>query len=123
MAIVTTILERGRRFGTTVREWPPKSWLVASLVAVCTALIVYCRVGLNVSIVSTHFAYLPIVLVGLWWGRRAVWIAAAFGVLIVCVGPLTRTEEPLADLKMPRMGGLELIEKRPFQPWQSKIEV
>lgn len=39
----------------------------------------------GISIVYTHFFYLIIVLAGLWYGKRAVWLALFFGVLHVLV--------------------------------------
>jgi signal transduction histidine kinase len=35
--------------------------------------------SLKISIVYTHFYYLIVVLAGLWYGRKAVWIALVFG--------------------------------------------
>ena len=40
---------------------------------------------LNISIVYTHFYYLIIVFAGLWYGRKAVWVALFFGGLQVLV--------------------------------------
>lgn len=40
---------------------------------------------LRISIVYTHFFYLIIVIAGLWYGRRAVWLALFFGTLQVFV--------------------------------------
>jgi signal transduction histidine kinase len=40
---------------------------------------------LKISIVYTHFYYLIVVIVGLWYGRRAVWAALFFGILQVAV--------------------------------------
>jgi PAS domain S-box-containing protein len=35
----------------------------------------YTRAVLHTDIIHTHFAYVPIVLAGLWWGRNALWVA------------------------------------------------
>ena len=71
-------------------------WLIMLLLAVCGGVIVGCRLGLKVSIVSTHLAYVPIVLAGLWWGKRAIWTALFFGALVLSVSPFASTGEPLA---------------------------
>jgi signal transduction histidine kinase len=41
--------------------------------------------SLKISIVYTHFYYLIVVLAGLWYGRKAVWVALSFGGLHVIV--------------------------------------
>ncbi|MGD0080938.1 MAG: HAMP domain-containing sensor histidine kinase [Methanoregula sp.] len=40
---------------------------------------------LKISIVYTHFYYLIIVVAGLWYGRKAIWVALFFGVLHIAV--------------------------------------
>ena len=95
MTIVSAISERCVRCYASLRDRPSRLWLVALLVAACSVVIAYCRFRLGSSIVSTHFAYLPIVLTGLWWGRRAAWIALYFIVLIICLSPLASTGETL----------------------------
>ena len=71
-------------------------WLIILLLAVCSGVIVGCRLSLKISVVSTHFAYVPIVLAGLWWGKRAMWAALFFGALVLSVSPFASTGEPLA---------------------------
>jgi len=71
-------------------------WLIILLLAVCGGVIVGCRLGLKVSIVSTHFVYVPIVLTGVWWGKRAIWAALFFAALVLSVSPFASTGEPLA---------------------------
>jgi len=95
MAIVSTIPERCKRCYAWVREHASRSWVLAVLGAACAAEIVYFRLGLGIGIVSTHFAYLPIVLGGLWWGKRATWIAVFFSLWIVVLRPLAPTGESL----------------------------
>ena len=89
----TSARERG---GSVRPNRAARLWLIVLLLAVCGGVIVGCRLGLNVSIVSTHLAYVPIVLTGLWWGKRAVWAALFFGGLVLSVGPIAPTGEPLA---------------------------
>jgi signal transduction histidine kinase len=69
------------------------------LVVFCLGLILYFRIVLGTAIVSTHLAYLPIALGGLWFGRRAVWVAAFMGLAVVSSGLLAITpESPWPDL-------------------------
>jgi signal transduction histidine kinase len=43
---------------------------------------------LGISVVYTHFYYLVIVIAGLWYGRKAIWIALFFGGLHIAVTDL-----------------------------------
>lgn len=45
----------------------------------------YIHFFLGVAIVYTHFFYLIIVIAGLWYGRRAIWIALFFGGIHIAV--------------------------------------
>lgn len=62
----------------------------------CCASIAYGRLGLGTTVVSTHFAYLPIVLTGMWWGRKSIWVAALLGVFVLCLRPFVEIAEPIA---------------------------
>jgi len=76
----------------------PKS-VVLVLIAACTAFIAYCRLALDMTIVCTHFVYVPVVLAGMWWGKRSIWIAVLFGAFILCLRPFVSTPETFcADL-------------------------
>ncbi|MCK9580089.1 MAG: HAMP domain-containing histidine kinase [Methanoregula sp.] len=48
----------------------------------------YVHYYLGISVVYTHFYYLIIVIAGLWYGRKAVWIAIFFGGLHITVTDL-----------------------------------
>jgi PAS domain S-box-containing protein len=61
------------------------SLLIVGLVLVYVGLSVYFRLYLHLDIVYTHFAYLPISLAGLWWGRRAALVAGFLGLLGVSI--------------------------------------
>ena len=72
--------------------------LVALALAFC-ALILHCRLVLQTAMVSTHLAYVPVALAGLWFGRRAMWVAILLGSFVVLAGLLARAgESVLADL-------------------------
>jgi histidine kinase len=49
---------------------------ITALALVYGALGLYFKTVLRTSVVYTHLAYIPIVLAGLWWGRRSVVVAA-----------------------------------------------
>lgn len=55
---------------------------IMALMVAFVGLGLYCQLFLRTDKVYTHFAYIPIVLAGLWWGRKGVWVAALFGVAI-----------------------------------------
>ena len=70
--------------------------LVFLLLVACCVFIAYARLALRTNIVCTHFAYLPIVLTGLWWGKKSIWVAGLLGLFIICLKLLGQTAEPLA---------------------------
>jgi signal transduction histidine kinase len=58
------------------------------LVIVGLVLELYIHYYLGISVVYTHFYYLIIVIAGLWYGRKAIWIAVFFGGLHIAVTDL-----------------------------------
>lgn len=62
-----------------------KPFALTFLIAAGLFFEVFIHYYLKISIVYTHFYYLIIVLAGLWYGRRAVWVALFFGGLQVIV--------------------------------------
>jgi signal transduction histidine kinase len=69
---------------------------VLLLIAVCSAFIAYFRLALRMNIVCTHFVYVPIVLTGMWWGRKSMLVAVLFGAFILCLRPFVSASEPFA---------------------------
>ncbi len=69
---------------------------VVLIIAVCSCFITYCRLALHMNIVCTHFVYIPVVLTGMWWGRKSIWVGVLFGTLVFCLRPFASTAEPLA---------------------------
>jgi len=57
------------------------------LVVVYAGLGVYFNVVLRTGIVYTHLAYIPIILAGMWWGRKSVFVAILLAGLILCLRP------------------------------------
>ncbi|MFH1434988.1 MAG: PAS domain S-box protein [Pseudomonadota bacterium] len=63
--------------------------LVPRITIICLLLILYGTVGicLNIiwetSVIYTHLAYIPIVLSGVWWGRRSLIVAAVLAAFLL----------------------------------------
>ena len=76
-----------------------KVCLASSMVTLCCAVMAYCRLVLKMTIVCTHFAYVPIVFTGMWWGKRSILVAALLGLFIACLRPFVAAPEAFsADL-------------------------
>ena len=69
--------------------------VIALLVAGYGALGAYFHLALHVHIVYTHAGYIPIVLAGMWWGRRGVIVAGLVACLPVCFHLLDLDRDPL----------------------------
>jgi signal transduction histidine kinase len=63
----------------------PHPYEFALLVFAGLALELVVHYSLGISVVYTHFYYLIIVIAGLWYGRRAIWIALFFGSIHIAV--------------------------------------
>jgi len=74
-------------------RWSPrhrrtgKATLVAFLVLLNMGIAYLAHFVLHADNVYTHLFYIPVVLAGFWWGRRAIWIALVLiGWLLACHG-------------------------------------
>jgi signal transduction histidine kinase len=72
--------------------------VITALIAFYMLVSVYFHLVEHTSVAYSHLAYLPILLTGLWWGRRAILVAAllscemlTFQILIPANGPLWAT--------------------------------
>jgi signal transduction histidine kinase len=79
-----------------LRAFASRRAFVLLILVGCCASIAYGRLGLGTTVVSTHFAYLPIVLTGMWWGRKSIWVALLLGTFILCLRPFVEIAEPIA---------------------------
>jgi signal transduction histidine kinase len=68
---------------TTLDEPKPSAFILLILVGLFLELVVH--YFLQISVVYTHFYYLIIAIAGLWYGRKAVWIALFFGGLHIAI--------------------------------------
>jgi len=62
-----------------------KPAVVIGLVAVCVALEVLIHAYLNIAVAFTHIFYLPIVIAGIWYYKKAVVIALLLGAMHIAV--------------------------------------
>lgn len=63
----------------------PRPLVLLGLILGCTILAFYVGIFLHISVVYTHFFYIPIVLGGLWYPRKAILPAIYLGVLYLGV--------------------------------------
>jgi signal transduction histidine kinase len=75
--------EIGGPWWKTLHEPKPYAFAFLILAGIILELVVHFWLG--ISIVYTQFFYLIIVVAGLWYGRKAIWIALFFGGLHVAV--------------------------------------
>jgi signal transduction histidine kinase len=71
----------------TLNRPKPFAFVLLILVGLILELVVHFSLG--IAVVYTHFYYLIIVLAGLWYGRKAIWIALFFGGLHIAVTYIT----------------------------------
>lgn len=57
--------------------------LVLSLGCAYTVLALFFHIELGIGIAYSHLAYLPIILTGIWWGRRALLAAVLLGMVVI----------------------------------------
>jgi len=80
MFLISGFREVGR--GLLNRHYK-KATIFILFVVSCVALTYYSHWVLGTEVVFSHFFYIPIALVGFWWGKRVVWVAALFGGLLL----------------------------------------
>jgi len=65
------------------RRWIIQVSVIAALVVIYMALGIYFHLALQTNIVFPHFAYIPIVLASMWWGRKGTFVAVLLGAFIL----------------------------------------
>lgn len=58
---------------------PLKVIILALLILICAGMTYHCHFIRGSDVVFTHFFYIPLVLAGFWWGKRAIWVAVFLG--------------------------------------------
>jgi len=61
-----------------------KYWLMAGFILAGFILTFYYHSILQTEIVFTHLFYIPIVLASICWGRKGIWVAFIFGLILLC---------------------------------------
>jgi len=76
----------------------PRLLIFIALVTAGLILEIVLHIGYGISVVYTHFFYLIVVAAGVWFGRKAVWVALFFGGLHVAVSCLVAPGIPIDAL-------------------------
>jgi PAS domain S-box-containing protein len=76
-------------------NWIFRITIIFLLIGASAGLGIYFHTVLHTDIVYTHFLYIPIVLAGMWWGRKGILVALALAVVVLSfhlfgigIGPL-----------------------------------
>jgi PAS domain S-box-containing protein len=72
--------------------------IMAILISLCMGVIYYFAVLKGIRIIFTHLFYIPIAVAGYWWGRRTMWLALFFGVVLMTIHLVIRPEGLIEDL-------------------------
>lgn len=56
------------------------------IIAVCILVTLYVNLIMGIDVVYTHFFYIPIILAGIWYHRKAVYLAIFLGMAHVSIG-------------------------------------
>lgn len=75
----------------------PKSTVLILFILLCAGVTYYSHFILRTEVVFTHLFYIPIVLAGLWLGRRGTWVAVLLGALLMVSHFLSGTKTLLTD--------------------------
>ncbi|OQB75359.1 MAG: hypothetical protein BWX92_02694 [Deltaproteobacteria bacterium ADurb.Bin135] len=57
------------------KYWKHKPFSLALLLALCTALAIYFQVYRTTDVLYTHFFYITIICAGLWYYKKAIFVA------------------------------------------------
>ena len=72
-----------RDSGRLIGDRTPKLAVIITFIAAYVALGAYFRFVLRTHVVYTHFAYVPIFLAGVWWGRKSIIVAGVLAGLVL----------------------------------------
>ena len=67
------------------RNWVPQVIIIAFLVIAYWAFAIYFQIILGTNVVYSQFAYIPITLAGMWWGRKTLAVAGILASPIVAL--------------------------------------
>ena len=60
-----------------------KYWIIPGFILIAFILTYYYHSILQTGVIFTHLFYIPIVLASIYWGRKGLWIALIFGLMIL----------------------------------------
>ena len=64
----------------------PNRIILAAIIALCVLITLYVNLLLGVEVVYTHFYYIPIILAGLWYYKKAIYLAMFLGICHILIG-------------------------------------
>jgi PAS domain S-box-containing protein len=74
-----------------------KTAFLLSLALLCVGIATYSHFVLRSDVAFTHLFYVPVVLAGLWWGWRGVWVAVLLGGSLVALHLLSGLSDPVRE--------------------------
>jgi len=78
---------KGRTFSLTSKK--TRLLILLFTIAVCVALIFYVGIIMGQEMVYTHFFYIPIILAGLWYRKKAIYTALFLSIVYILVTHLS----------------------------------
>ena len=74
-----------------------KVGIMACLMVACGFLTYYYHAVMASGVIFTHLFYIPIVLAGIWWRKRGIYVSLLLGFILIVSHLLFMKEVPLAD--------------------------
>jgi len=88
------ISSSGRAYQRFIGGNHQKAILLALLILICALATFYSHFIVHREVAFSHLFYIPVVLAGLWWGRRGAWVAVLLGVLLLASHYLSGLNTP-----------------------------
>ncbi len=64
----------------------PNRLILVAIIVLCVLITLYANLLLGVEVVYTHFYYIPIILAGLWYYKKAIYLAMFLGICHILIG-------------------------------------
>lgn len=68
------------------KEGKYRLFILGAILVVSVLLVVWVNIYYGIDIVYSHFFYIPIIIAGMWYHRKAVWVAALLGMFHIIAG-------------------------------------
>ncbi len=72
--------------GIRKRLSEPNRLILVTIIALCVLITIYANLVMGVDVVYTHFYYVPIILAGLWYYKKAIYLAMFLGLCHILIG-------------------------------------